>query len=184
MTPVPGLQRHGIGTLETDILQLSRIQRILISQQEPIMLTLTVSNANGTASKTATITVLDRQRSSGGSSAERYGSSGGEVVAVPVVLLNLKVMLKVKELSQTFITSGKPVKFDFPKNATPVVYVSFDSKKTAGKTTTIVEMLKEKSTLVSGATFWRSLQIPKYLGWKQRICNFKEYRKCGRMFQG
>jgi PGF-pre-PGF domain-containing protein len=30
------------------------------------------------------------------------------------------------------------------------VYVSFDSKKTAGKTTTIAEMLKGKSTLVSG----------------------------------
>jgi PGF-pre-PGF domain-containing protein len=31
------------------------------------------------------------------------------------------------------------------------VSISFDSKKTAGKTTTIVEMLKAKSTLVSGA---------------------------------
>jgi len=41
------------------------------------------------------------------------------------------------------------VKFDFPQKVTPVVYVTFDSKKTAGKTTTIVEMLKGKSTLVS-----------------------------------
>ena len=57
--------------------------------------------------------------------------------------------VEVKELSQAFITSGNHVKFDFPKNATAVVYVSFDSKKTVGKTTTIVEMLKDKSTLVS-----------------------------------
>ena len=42
------------------------------------------------------------------------------------------------------------MKFDFPMNATPVVNVSFDEKKTAGKTTTIVETLKNKSTLVSG----------------------------------
>ena len=41
------------------------------------------------------------------------------------------------------------MKFDFPRNATSVVYVNFDSKKTAGKTTTIAEMLKGKSTLVS-----------------------------------
>jgi PGF-pre-PGF domain-containing protein len=54
-----------------------------------------------------------------------------------------------KELSQAFITNGKTVKFDFPKNATCVVYVSFDAKKTVGKTTTIVEQLKNRSTLVS-----------------------------------
>ena len=57
--------------------------------------------------------------------------------------------VEAKELSQAMITSGKPVKFDFPRNATSVVYVSFDLKKTTGKTTTIVEMLKGKSTLVS-----------------------------------
>lgn len=57
--------------------------------------------------------------------------------------------VKVKELSQIFITSGNPVVFNFTKNATSVVYVSFDSKKTVGKTTTIVEMLKDKSMLTS-----------------------------------
>ena len=57
--------------------------------------------------------------------------------------------VQVKEISQAFITNGKPVKFDFAKNATCVVYVSFDAKKTAGKTTTIAEQLKGKSTLVS-----------------------------------
>ena len=70
--------------------------------------------------------------------------------------------VEVKELSQAFVTSGNSVKFDFPKNATSVVYVSFDAKKTAGKTTTIVEMLKGKSTLVSGlpsGEVYKSLNI-------------------------
>ena len=53
----------------------------------------------------------------------------------------------MKELSQVFIKSGSPVKFDLAKNATSIVSVAFDSKKTVGKTTTIVEMLKNKSTL-------------------------------------
>ena len=96
---------------------------------------LTAINANGTDSKTTLITV--ERKSSGGS------SSGGVVVA----LLNLQKTLRLKELSQVFITNGNPVKFDFTKDVTAVVYLSFDSKKTAGKTTTIVEMLKNKSTL-------------------------------------
>jgi len=76
-----------------------------------------------------------------------HGSSGGGggVVGSPESAKNVEV----KELSQVFITNGKSVKFDFVNNATCVVYVSFDAKKTVGKTTTIVEMLKNKSVLVS-----------------------------------
>jgi PGF-pre-PGF domain-containing protein len=96
---------------------------------------LLVSNADGPSSKTATITA----RENGGSS----GGSGGGAGGSPEPASNVKV----KELSQAYITGGNPVKFDFPRNATAVVYLSFDSKKTAGKTTTIVEMLKDKSTL-------------------------------------
>ncbi len=125
---------------------------------------LTVSNANGIASKAATIDVLDESRSSdgsdnGGSSrdgSDNGGSSsggrssggggGGGAGGSPEPQSNVET----KELSQAFITSGKVVKFDFPRNATSVIYVSFDSKKTAGKTTTIIETLKGKSTLVSG----------------------------------
>ena len=80
--------------------------------------------------------------SSEGSSSE--GSSGGGGGS-PEPASNVEV----KELSQTFVTSGKPVKLDFPMNATCVVYVGFDAKKNVGKTTTISEMLKEKSKLVS-----------------------------------
>jgi len=116
---------------------------------------LTVSNAKGTNSKTATINVLtengsnDDSNSSGSSGGSHSGSSsggGGGAGGSPEPQSNVEV----KELSQTFISSGKPVKFEFPRNTTPVVYVSFDSKKTAGKTTTIAEKLKNKSTLVSG----------------------------------
>jgi PGF-pre-PGF domain-containing protein len=108
---------------------------------------LTSSNENVTASKTATITVLessssDDSESSGGSSHSSSGGSGG-AGGSPEPAKNVEV----KELSQVFITNGKTVKFDFTKNATAIVYISFDSKKTAGKTTTIVEMLKNQSTL-------------------------------------
>ena len=79
---------------------------------------------------------------SGSGSSSGSGSGGG---GSPEPQSNVEA----KELSQVYITSGNPVKFDFPQKATPVVDLSFDSTKTAGKTTTIVEMLKGKSTLVS-----------------------------------
>lgn len=121
---------------------------------------LAASNADGTTSKTATITVLEGSSSggsdnggsdnggsdnggSGGKSGSGGSSGGGGAGGSPEPAKNVEV----KELSQAFITNGNPVKFDFPKNATAIVYLSFDSKKTAGKTTTIVEMLKTKSTL-------------------------------------
>ena len=119
---------------------------------------LTVTNGNGTASKSATITVPNPSSgSSGGSSSSgssiEGGSSGGSssggssggggAGGSPEPAKNVKV----KELSQVFIKSGSPVKFDLAKNATSIVSVAFDSKKTVGKTTTIVEMLKNKSTL-------------------------------------
>ncbi|KKG12208.1 hypothetical protein EO92_05800 [Methanosarcina sp. 2.H.A.1B.4] len=96
---------------------------------------LTAINANGTNSKTVQI-IVDRRDS--GSSHSSGGGGGSPEPATNV---------KVKELSQAFITNGNPVQFNFPKNATAVVYLSFDSKKTFGKTTTIVEMLKNKSKL-------------------------------------
>lgn len=114
---------------------------------------LSVSNENGTASKTAIITVQN-EKSSHTSSGSGGGSAG--VGSSPEPQSNTEV----KELSQAFITNGKPVKFDFPRNATPIVSVSFDSKRTAGKTSTIVEMLKGKSTLVSESP---SGEVYKYL---------------------
>ncbi|WP_440947811.1 NosD domain-containing protein [Methanosarcina sp. T3] len=105
---------------------------------------LIASNENGTVSKTLEIKVL-KESSSGGSSHSSGSSSGGGGGGSPEPAKNVEV----KELSQVFITNGKEVRFDFTKNATCVAYVSFDAKKTLGKTTTIVEQLKNKSALVS-----------------------------------
>jgi|GEM_PF-1712726 len=101
---------------------------------------LTVSNENGTVSKLITISA-QRKSSSGGS------GGGGGAGGSPEPAKNVKV----KELCQVFITSGKTITFDFTKNATSIVSLNFDSKKTVGKTTTIVEMLKNKSTLTPDA---------------------------------
>lgn len=129
---------------------------------------LTVSNEAETASSAATISVSQESSSSGGSdsggsnsdgSSSGGGNSGGSSSGgssssdggggggggSPEPQDNVEI----KELSQTFVASGNSVKFDFPQKVTPVVYVSFDSKKTAGKITTIAELLKGKSTLVS-----------------------------------
>ncbi|MDD2439843.1 MAG: PGF-pre-PGF domain-containing protein [Methanosarcinaceae archaeon] len=57
--------------------------------------------------------------------------------------------IEIKELSQQFITNGKPVIFIFPQNVTCITSVKFDPKISAGKTTTIVEILKNKSEMVS-----------------------------------
>ncbi|KKG23085.1 cell surface protein [Methanosarcina sp. 2.H.T.1A.6] len=107
---------------------------------------LLATNENGTVSKTLDIEVL-KESSSGGSSHSSGGSShsSGGGGGSPEPARNVET----KELSQVYITNDKAVKFDFTKNATCVVYVSFDAKKTAGKTTTITEELKNKSALVS-----------------------------------
>ena len=145
--------------------------------------TLAVRNSNSADFKDATITVLKEDSSSDDSSSDdisgndisgddsssggnsdssgRSSHSSGAVGAggaggSPEPQSNVEV----KELLQTFVNSGKPVKFDFPRNVTPVVSVSFDSKKTAGRTTTIAEMLKSKSTLVTGLP---SEEVYKYL---------------------
>ena len=80
----------------------------------------------------------------GGSSGGSSGSDGGS----PEPAKNVEV----KELCQVFITNGNLIKFGFTQNATCIVSVRFDSKKTVGKTTTIVEQLKNKSTLTSNLT--------------------------------
>ena len=116
--------------------------------------TLTVGNEGGTASKVNTINVLEENSSSDssdsdGSSDSSSGGSSHRSGGVGGISPELQSNVEAKEISQTFITSGNSAKFDFPNNVTPVVNVSFDSKKTVGKTTAIAEMLKGKSTLVS-----------------------------------
>jgi PGF-pre-PGF domain-containing protein len=111
---------------------------------------LTISNAKGTNSKTATINVQngggdgDNSESSNNDGSSSSSSSSGGGGGSPEPQSNVEV----KELSQTFVTGGKEAKFEFKRNVTCVEYVSFNAKKTLGKTTTISEMLKEKSALV------------------------------------
>ncbi len=130
--------------------------------------TLTATNENGTSSKSTSITVTEQSSSddSGSSSSSDDSSSGsshsssssgggGGAGSSPEAQSNVEV----KEISQGYVTNGKPVEFDFSKNATCVVYASFDAKKTAGKTTAIAEQLKGKSILVS---VLNSTEIYKY----------------------
>ncbi|MFA7036392.1 MAG: PGF-pre-PGF domain-containing protein, partial [Methanosarcina sp.] len=57
--------------------------------------------------------------------------------------------VEAKEISRATISGGETVRFEFKNNATCVVYVAFHAVENAGRTTTIVEQLKEKSVLVS-----------------------------------
>ncbi|AKB82026.1 cell surface protein [Methanosarcina barkeri 3] len=85
-----------------------------------------------------------RDSNSGGHSHKSGGSSGG-IGGSPEPASNVQV----KENLQNFIASGKDVNFNFTNNVTCVESITFRSTKTVGKTTTIVEELKNKSSLVS-----------------------------------
>ncbi|HWQ49615.1 MAG TPA: PGF-pre-PGF domain-containing protein [Methanosarcina sp.] len=95
------------------------------------------------SSSDSSIDDSDERRSSSGGSGGGGGGSSSSVSPEPAN------NVENKEISQVFITNGKSVKFDFANNVTCAVYVSFDAKKTVGKTTAIAEMLKNKSVLVS-----------------------------------
>ncbi|WP_440947859.1 PGF-pre-PGF domain-containing protein [Methanosarcina sp. T3] len=83
--------------------------------------------------------------SGGGSHKSSSGSSsGGGAGGSPEPQNNVEA----KELSQAFVTNGTHVRFDFPNGVTCIRYVEFDAKKTLGKITTVVEMLKGQSNLV------------------------------------
>lgn len=79
----------------------------------------------------------DGGKSSGSSSSSSGGGGSPEPAS----------NVQIKELSQAFVTNGKHVKFDFTRNATCIESVEFDAKKTFGKTTAIIEVLKGKSQL-------------------------------------
>ncbi len=85
------------------------------------------------------------QAYSGGSGGSGGKSSGGGAGGSPEPQSNVAA----KERSQKSITAGQHVKFEFPQGVTCIRYVEFDAKKTLGKVTTLVEMLKGQSKLVS-----------------------------------
>ncbi|WP_048180706.1 PGF-pre-PGF domain-containing protein [Methanosarcina siciliae] len=110
-----------------------------------VSLTVENSEGNNTVTKTDYIVVTEPVATSSSGGSSHKSSNGGGGGGSPEPAKNVET----KELSQVFITNGKEVKFDFNENATCVVYVGFDAKRTLGKTTTIVEQLKNGSSLVS-----------------------------------
>lgn len=81
--------------------------------------------------------------SGGGKSSSSSGGSGGAIVSKEPAS-----NVDAKELSTKNVLSGYHVKFDFLENVTCIAYIAFDSIKTLKKTTTTVEMLKDKSVFV------------------------------------
>jgi PGF-pre-PGF domain-containing protein/uncharacterized repeat protein (TIGR01451 family) len=101
----------------------------------------TVSSDDGGSGSSGSSSSDSGSESSGSSSS----SSGGiSLSKEPVSNVN------AKELSTRHILSGYHVKFDFLEGATCITYIEFDPIKTLKRTTTIVEVLKDKSAFVSG----------------------------------
>lgn len=97
-------------------------------------------NTSSPSSSSSSSSSSSKSSSSGGG-----GGGGGGGAGSPEPASNVEV----KELSQEFVTNGNHVKFGFPRNVTCITYVDFDPKRSLGKVTTIVEMLKGVSKVVS-----------------------------------
>ena len=54
-----------------------------------------------------------------------------------------------KELVTRNVVNGNHIRYDFQENSTCIIYIEYDAERTFLKTTTTVEELKNKSTLVS-----------------------------------
>ncbi|MGB9926873.1 MAG: PGF-pre-PGF domain-containing protein [Methanosarcina sp.] len=59
--------------------------------------------------------------------------------------------IEVKELATRHVIGGYHINYEFMENATCITFIEYDAKRTFRKTTTIVEVLKDKSSLVSSA---------------------------------
>lgn len=95
--------------------------------------------------------------SSGGSSGGGGGGGGGGGASAEP-----QSNVAAKELSKKSVNAGERVRFEFPQGATCIRYVEFDAKKSLGKVTTIVEMLKGQSKLVSSlpeGTVYKNVNI-------------------------
>lgn len=106
-----------------------------------ISIKATTGNVLGGVKIPVKIKVSSPGSSGGGSSGSSSGGGGGGGSPEPAS------NVKCKELSQKSVIGGNHVKFIFSRNTTSVVYLEFDAKKSFGKVTSIVEMLKEKSIL-------------------------------------
>jgi PGF-pre-PGF domain-containing protein len=103
------------------------------------------SNSNSDSNSESDSSSDSGSDSSSEGHSHKSGSSSGGIGGSPEPASNVQV----KENLQNFIASGKDVNFNFTNNVTCVESITFRSTKTVGKTTTIVEELKNKSSLVS-----------------------------------
>jgi len=101
----------------------------------------TVSSDDGGSESSGSSSSDSGSKSSGSSS----GGSGGVSLSKEPVS-----NVEAKELATGNVQSGYHIKFDFLEGATCITYIEFDPLKTLKKTIATVEMLKDKSTFVSG----------------------------------
>lgn len=126
--------------------------------------TLTASNStygNDTETKTGFITVTEEASSSEGSSSRSSGSSGGGGGGgggSPESSRNVEL----KEVANEQVFKGIHTCYTFQGETNEIVSIEFDPKKNFGKTTTIVEMLKNTSSIVeepAPGTVYKNLNI-------------------------
>ncbi len=111
---------------------------------------------NDTETKTGYITVTE-ERSSGGSGGSGGGGGGGGGGS-PESSRNVEL----KEISNEQIFKGTHTCYTFKGETNEIVTIEFDPKKNFGKTTTIVEMLKNTSSIVkepAPGTVYKNLNI-------------------------
>lgn len=117
---------------------------------------------NTTRTKTGYITVTEKSSSSGGSGGSG-GSSGGSGgggggAGSPESIRNVKL----KEISNEQVFKGIHTCFTFKDETNEIITVEFDPKKNFGKTTAIVEMLKNTSSIVkepAPGTVYRNVNL-------------------------
>lgn len=110
---------------------------------------------NDTETKTGYITVTEEKTSSGGS---KGGSGGGGGGGSPESSRNVEL----KEVSNEQVFKGIHTCYIFKGETNDIVTVEFDPRKNFGKTTTIVEVLKNTSSIVkepAPGTVYKNLNI-------------------------
>jgi PGF-pre-PGF domain-containing protein len=119
---------------------------------------------NNTRTKTGYITVAEKPSISGesgeseGGNSGSGGSGGGGGAGSPESTRNIEL----KEISNEQVFKGIHTCFTFKGEANEIVSVEFDPKKNFGKTTAIVEMLKNTSSIVkepAPGTVYRNVNI-------------------------
>jgi PGF-pre-PGF domain-containing protein len=85
--------------------------------------------------------------SGGGGSSSSSSSSGSGGMGISSFKESASNVAS-KELVTRYVTNSEHIRYDFPNNNTCIVYIEYDAERTFQKTTTTVEMLKEKSKFV------------------------------------